>query len=104
VFYAGLTATVVAAVAGMFPVWKSRRLSPASIERRTYWTGCIVGSLLVFFSQLPDWWSGLIITSAIVFVMVGTAWRFTSHVKIGNRIYAASHHKRRPDPPPALGE
>ncbi len=85
-FYAGLTAIVLAAVAGMFPLWKSRRLSPASIERRTYWTGCIVGSLLVFVSQLPDWRSGLIIMLAIVFVMVGTAWRFTSHVKIGDRI------------------
>jgi hypothetical protein len=34
--------------------------------------------------------------------MTGTAWRFTSHLKIGDTVYAASRHNRRPDPPPAL--
>ena len=86
----------------MFPLWRSRTLSPASIQRRSYWTGSIVGALLVFVGRLPDWRSGLAIAFAVAFVMVGTAWRFTSHLRVRDRIYAASHHNRRPDPPPAL--
>src|SRR5512139_879738 len=101
-FYAGLAFVALGTVASLFPLWKSRRLSPASIQRRSYWTGCVVGSLLVFGSQLPDWRSAFIITVAIVFVMVLTAWRFTSHLKIGGRIYAASAYHRKPDLPPAL--
>jgi hypothetical protein len=53
--YAGMTAIALGGLGGMFPLWKSRRLSPTSIERRVYWTGCIAGSVLLFVSQLPDW-------------------------------------------------
>lgn len=98
---AGLISMVLGALGGMFP-WKSPRLSTASIQRRVYWIGCIAGALLLFVSQLPDWRSGLIITFAVVFIMVGTAWRFTSHLKVGGRIHAASAYHRKPDPPPAL--
>jgi hypothetical protein len=102
VFYAGLAAVVLGALAGMRPLWRSSVLSPASIQRRPYWTGSAVGAVLVFLGQLPDWRSGLAIASAVAFVMTGTAWRFTSHLKIGDTVYAASRHNRRPDPPPAL--
>ncbi|RDH77215.1 hypothetical protein DVS77_17520 [Mycolicibacterium moriokaense] len=84
--------------------WKSRRLSTASIQRRVYWIGCVVAAALLFASQIPDWQAGTIIAFAVVFVMVGTAWRFTSHLKVGGRIYAAGHYHRQPDPPPALGD
>lgn len=100
--FAGLVVVVLGAIGGMLP-WKSRRLSPASTQRRLYWTGCVVGAVLVFVSQLPNPGSGLIIAFAVVFVMVGTAWRFTSHLKIGGKIYAASAYHRRPDPPPGRG-
>jgi hypothetical protein len=102
VFYAGLGAIVGGALLGMFPLWKSRTLSPASIQRRCYWTGAIGGPLLMFVSQFPDWKSGLFVALASLFVLVLTAWRFTSHLKVGGRIYAASAYHRKPDPPPAL--
>jgi hypothetical protein len=101
-FYAGLAAIVVGALFGMFPVWKSRTLSPASIQRRCYWTGAIGGPLLMLASQFPDWGSGLFVALASLFVLVLVAWRFTSHLKVRGRIFAASAYHRRPDPPPAL--
>lgn len=101
-FYAGLAAVVVGGLLGMFPLWKSRSLSPASIQRRCYWTGCLGGPLLMFVSQLPDWRSGLFVALASLFVVVVTAYRFTSHLKIGGRVYEFMRDSRRPDPPPAL--
>lgn len=101
-FYAGLAAIVLAGLFGMFPLWKSRRLSPASIQRRCYWTGAIGGPLLMFVSQLPDWRSGLFVACASLLVGVLVAYRFTSHIKIGERIHAFLRDPRRPDPPPAL--
>jgi hypothetical protein len=82
--------------------WKSRRLSPASIQRRVYWTGTIAGALLLFAGALPGWPSAIFASACAVFVMIGTAWRFTSHIKIRGRIYEFMRDPRQPDPPPAL--
>ncbi len=98
---AGIVSIVLAGIGGMLP-WKSRRLSTASIQRRIYWTGSVASAVLLFVSQWPDWRSGLIITFAVAFVMILAAWRFTSHLTVGGRIYAASPYDRKPDPPPAV--
>jgi hypothetical protein len=103
-FYSGMVVIVLGGLGSLFPLWKSRKLSPASIERRVYWTGCGIGSTLLFVSQLPDWRSGLIVAFAAAFVLALTAWRFTSHIKVGGKIYAITHANRQPDPPPALRE
>lgn len=102
-FYTGLgPAIVLGGLFGMFPLWKSHTLSPASIQRRFYWTGAISGPLLMFVSQLPDWRSGLIVACASLFVLILVAYRFTSHIKLGGRIYEFMRHPGRADPPPAL--
>ena len=100
-FYAGLAAIALGTLLGMFPLWRSATLSPASIQRRFYWTGSIVGPLLMFVSQLPDWRSGLFVALASLAVLVLVAYRFTSHLKLGGRIYEYMRDPRRPDPPPA---
>ncbi len=100
-FYAGLAAMVIGGLGAMIP-WKSRRLSSASIQRRVYWTGTIAGTLLLFAGALPGWPSAIFVSACAALVMIGTAWRFTSHLKIGGKIYAASQFYRKPDPPPAL--
>jgi hypothetical protein len=102
-FFSGLVILGLGVLGSMLPLWKSGTLSPASIERRVYWTGCGVGSALLFVSQLPDWRSGLFVSLAIGVALVITAFVFSSHIKIGGRIYALYHDRRRPDPPPALG-
>lgn len=101
-FYAGLFAIMLGGLFGMFPLWKSRRLSPASIQRRCYWTGTVVGALLLFVAVLPDWRSAVFVSLCAALVMVATAWRFTSHIRLGGRIYEFMRDSRRPDPPPAL--
>ena len=101
VFYAGLAAIALGGLAAMIP-WKSRRLSSASIQRRVYWTGTVAGTLLLFAGALPGWPAAFFVGACAAFVMIGTAWRFTSHLKIGGKIYAASQFHRQPDPPPAL--
>jgi hypothetical protein len=100
---AGILAIALGRAAAMVG-WKSRRLPTASIQRRVYWIGSIVSAVLLFLSQWPDWRSGLIIAVAVAFFMVAAAWRFTSHLKVGGRIYAASPYHRKPDAPPALAE
>ena len=101
-FYAGIIAIALGTLASMFPLWKSRRLSPASIQRRVYWTGSLGGSLLLFIAVLPDWPRALFVSLCAVAVVVVVAFRFTSHIKIGDGIYAYTPYHRRPDPPPAL--
>lgn len=101
-FYAGLAAIILGGVFGMFPLWQSHTLSPASIQRRFYWAGTIGGPVLMFVSQLPDWRSGLLIAGASLLVVVLLAYRFTSHIKVGGRIYEFMRDPGRPDPPPAL--
>ncbi|OBK70741.1 hypothetical protein [Mycobacterium sp. 1274761.0] len=101
--YVGLALIVVGGVAAMMP-WKSRRVSTASIQRRVYWTGAVTGAMLLFVSQLPDWRSGLFVAVAVALVLVLMAYRFTSHIKIGGKVYEFMRDPRQPDPPPALGD
>lgn len=101
-FYAGLALIVLGGFGSVFPLWKSRRLSPAAIRRRVFWTGAVGGCLLLFVAVLPDWRSGLFVGLGILFALAIAAFRFTSHIKIGDTIYAYSPSNRRPDPPPAL--
>jgi hypothetical protein len=100
--YAGLALIVLGGLFGMFPLWRSPTLSPASIRRRSYWAGCIAGVVLLFVSQLPDWRSGAFGALAAAFVLVLMAYRFTSHIRLGGRVYQYMRDPRRPDPPPAL--
>jgi hypothetical protein len=100
--YSGLVVLLLGGLGSSFPLWKSRVLSPASIERRVYWTASSVGTILLLLSQLPDWRSGIGIAVAATLILVLVAWRFTAHLKVGGKIYSATYTNRRPDPPPAL--
>lgn len=92
----------LATIGSMFPLWRSATLSPDSIERRVYWTGCVVGVALLFVSQLPDWRSASFLAVATGLGLVVIALKWTNHVKVGGRVYASSISNRRPDRPPAL--
>lgn len=81
VFYAGLAAITLGAIAGMLPM-------SASSRRRCYWTGTVVGALLLFVGGLPDWRSAVFVSLCAALVMVAVAWRYTSHLKIGDKVYA----------------
>ncbi len=87
------------AVGGWFPLRKSSTLSPDSIQRRVYWSGCAAGLLLLFIGQLPDWRAATFITAAMGLGVVATAVQFTNHLRIRGRTYAAFP---KPDRPPAL--
>jgi hypothetical protein len=89
-------------VGGFFPLWKSRALSPSSIQRRVYWTACSIGISLMSLSQVPQWRSAIVIALAMTFGMLVIAFGNTSHIKLGGKIYAAYGTLRKPDPPPAL--
>jgi len=47
-------ALIVGAIGGSTPLWKSTRLSPDSIQRRTYWLCCVLVVVFGFASQLPN--------------------------------------------------
>lgn len=100
--YAGLALIVGGGIGAMMP-WKSRRLSTASIQRRVYWTGVVTGLTLLFLSQLPDWRSGLFAAVAVALILLLMAYRFTSHIKFGGKIFEYMRDPHAPDPPPALG-
>ncbi|MCX2934959.1 hypothetical protein ORI20_32375 [Mycobacterium sp. CVI_P3] len=102
--YIGLAAIIAGGILGMFPLWKSATLSPDSIERRVYWTGCAIGSVLLFFSQFPDWRQGLFFSIGAAVALLAIAFQWTNHIKINGRIYSAFNNNRRPDRPPALDE
>ena len=101
-FWIAISLIGLATVGGMFPLWKSATLSPDSIERRVYWTGCAIGVALLFTSQLPDWKSATILAVAMGLGLVIVALKWTNHVKVGGRIYSVFSSNRRPDRPPAL--
>ncbi len=88
----------------VFPVIKSRTLSPASIQRRSYWTGCASTLILLFLASLDRRPSNLFLIFTCAAVVVAIAYFRTSHIKINGRIWAAYSVLRRPDPPPALQE
>jgi hypothetical protein len=100
--YTGLAAIILGVLGSLRPLWRSRTLSPTSIERRVYWAGTALGIALLFASQLPDWRRSLFIALAAAIVMVVMAFGRTPYIKIGGRIYAAYRLDRQPDPPPEL--
>lgn len=97
--YLTLAALGAAAIFSSFPLWKSARLSPDSIERRVWWTCCAVATVSVFLSQWPQWGRALFGSIMVALALVAVAGRWTTFIKIKGRIYAAS---ARPDRPPAL--
>lgn len=97
-----LSGLVLGTVLSWFPLWKSATLSPDSIRRRVYWIGCGVAVLAMFLSAVPDWPSAVFASGATALALVVLAWRWTNHLKINGRVWAASAADRRPDRPPAL--
>ena len=83
----------------MFPLWKSATLSPDSIECRVDWTGCAIGTPLLFLSQFPDWPRGLFFAGGAAVALLAIAFQWTNHIKINGRIYSAFNNNRRPDRP-----
>ncbi|BBY63276.1 hypothetical protein [Mycolicibacterium helvum] len=99
--YAGLAAIVAGGILSMFPLWRSATLSPDSIERRVYWTGCAIGITLLFCSQIPNWGQGVFFALGTAVAVLAIAFQWTNHIKINGRIYSAFNNNRRPDRPPA---
>lgn len=97
--YTTIAALGAAAVLSSFPLWRSATLSPDSIERRTWWTCCVVAVVSLFLSQWPRWGGGLFASIMLALALVAVAGRWTTFIKINGRIYSASV---RPDRPPAL--
>ncbi len=94
-------ALMVGAIGGSTPLWRSARLSPDSIQRRTYWLCCALVIVFGFASQLPNIPGALFVAGASALVLIGIAVYWTNHLKINGRVYAASARNRRPDRPPA---
>jgi hypothetical protein len=101
--YAAMGAIGVGTIFSTFPLWKSATLSPDSIERRVWWTGCAAAVVLLFFSQLPEWRSGLFVSIMTAVALFFVAGLWTNFIKINGRVYGAFSHNR-PDRPPALAE
>lgn len=97
-----LAALAIGVIGSTHAPFKSRTLSPDSIERRLYWTGCVVACTLVFISQWPDIIRGLFGSVAGGIALAAIAFLRTNHLKIGGLVYAAFDTFRRPDRPPAL--
>jgi hypothetical protein len=89
------------AIFSSFPLWKSATLSPDSIERRVWWTGCAAAAVLMFVAQLPDWKSGLFVSIMTAVALFFVAGLWTNFIKINGRVYGAFNHNR-PDRQPAL--
>jgi len=94
----------LAVVGGWFPLWKSARLSPDSIQRRVYWTCSTLAALFCFLAELPDLQAGLFIGTGVGLTLVAIALYWTNHVKVRGRVYSALPSNRRPDRPPALSK
>lgn len=101
---AAIASIVVAIAASWFPFWKSATLSPASIQRRVYWSCTGATALLAFCAALPDWPEGLFVAGAMTMFLVVTAFAYSPMIKIGGKTFAFREYDREPDPPPALAE
>lgn len=99
---AGLVFIVIGVIGGVVPFWRSRTLSPASVQRRVFWTGAVTGVALMFVSQLPEWRSSVFGALAATCALLLMAYRFTPLIKIRGRVYEYMRDPRKPDPPPAL--
>lgn len=73
-----------------------------AVKRRIYWTGTVVGVILVFLGGLPDLQSAVAFAAAAAILMTGSAYFRTPYLKIGGKIYAAYEPNRAPDPPPGV--
>lgn len=93
-----LALTLGAAVPGRATATASTR----AVKRRIYWTGTVVGVILLFLGGLPDLQSAVAFVAAAVILMTGWAYFRTPHIKIGGQIYAAYEPHRAPDPPPGV--
>ena len=100
--YAAVAALAAGTLLSSFPLWKSATLSPDSIERRVWWTGCAIAIPLMFLSQLPNWRGGLFVAIMASGTLIGIAFFWTNRIRVNGRTYAAFALNRRPDRPPAL--
>lgn len=103
-FWIGTAGLAVGVIGSEFAMWKSAVLSPDSIKRRFFWCGAAFFVVCLFISQVPDWkdatFGALVFGSCFVVI----AFFRSSHIKIGDKIYAAWPSYRRPDRPPALSD
>lgn len=99
-----LAPLIIGFIGSEFAMWRSARLSPESIKRRCYWAGVSGFLVCLFLSQASDWREGLLAVCVFGFCFVVIAFFRSSHIKIGDTIYAAWPSYRRPDRPPALSE
>ena len=76
-------------------------LPKRAVKRRIYWSGTVVGVILLFLGGLPDLQSAVAFVAAAVILMTGWAYFRTPYLKIGGQIYAAYEPHRAPDPPPS---
>lgn len=96
---AGAIALVLGAAV---PGWDTAQLPRRAVKRRIYWTGTVVGVILLFAGGLPDVQSAAAFAAAGAILMTGWAYSRTPHLKIGGRIYSAYEPNREPDPPPRV--
>lgn len=99
--YSAIAALGAAAVFSSFPLWKSAKLSPDSIQRRVWWSCCAAATVSVFFSQLPYWPGGLFAATMTALALIAIAGFRTNFIKINGRVYGA-FSQDQPDRPPAL--
>ncbi|BBZ35470.1 hypothetical protein [Mycolicibacterium confluentis] len=91
---------VIATLTGIFPLWRSRSLSPDVIMRRTYWVCTVLTMLFAFLAVWPEWPAGLFASSAIGLTLVVFAGRYTRHIKIRGKVYGMPG-TNVPDRPPS---
>ncbi|PRC48070.1 hypothetical protein C6A85_81705, partial [Mycobacterium sp. ITM-2017-0098] len=85
-----LAAGALALVLGAAVPGRATATAPKrAVKRRIYWTGTVVGVILVFLGGLPDVQSAVAFAAAAVILMVGSAYFRTPHLKIGGQIYSA---------------
>ncbi|MBB2989392.1 hypothetical protein FHR72_000855 [Mycolicibacterium iranicum] len=73
-----------------------------AVKRRIYWSGTVVGVVLLFLAGLPDVQSAVAFAAAAIILMTGSAYFRTPHIKIGGKVYSAYEPHRVPDPPPGV--
>lgn len=80
--------------------FKSPHLSPDSIERWFYWTGCAVGCVLLFISQLPNWTRSIFGATAVGAALIAIAFLRSNHLKVGRgsmrRLTSSADRTARP--------
>ncbi len=98
-----LGAGALALVLGAAIPGRATATSPKrAVKRRIYWSGTVVGVVLLFLGGLPDVQSAIAFAAAAVILMTGSAYFRTPHIKIGGQIYSAYEPHRAPDPPPGV--